>query len=242
MNYKQMRNEIYKKLDVTKLNSIGIRFEISHLCEKVGFSKYRKPLFSLPLSEVRNSEQIILLCFLTEKGESLSRFRSNGRFYSEYGWWEPDHPRYCKWHPSGMTLEESFQKDLLYSHDWEKAWRTRDGEVIPYPEMKDVHIANILYGNFPLTTGVVTEVRKRFCHIPIFRIDAEKAGACSSGIARFLRLINCESREALTIGELTEYIFSRNYGDMVSIVIGYHIHRYLKGDLIAKEPVKSMHL
>lgn len=228
MNYKEARNYIYKNIDVRKINALGIKFHIDHLNPETVHFTVGKPFLVLNLKkEVISDEKIILLANL-KKDPELAWGKGNVAYSPMWGGqWEVDHPRYCKWHPSGMTLEEAIQKDLFFSHNWEKAWRTREGEVIPYPEMGDWHLANILKGGFPLTKGVVAELRKRFCHLTVDRNLAETY-ACESGIFRFLKMTDNLNRNALSVGELSEYLFSGFYGEFISRIIGARIKQHLK--------------
>lgn len=87
---------------------------------------------------------------------------------------------------SSSIRGESLEKHINSLYREEYCWKTKEGDYIPFKELSNFHLANII-GKVPskIPKGIILETKRRFGNVIINEATVAFAGCCDRGIKAF---------------------------------------------------------
>jgi hypothetical protein len=199
---KKAITKLRKQFDITRLNSRGIYYRTDG--ETVQWYYQGDLMVETRFSDTCwfwSTSKLIILARIFKADPELYLWLDQNMVESRYGNFELNNPFWCSYFTPSTSVEEHIQ-DKLPSPNWDTHWLSKE-RAIPYEDLTNQHLANIIRGPFSLTEGIKSEVVKRF-GLDIIGDKFAKQYCCESGINLFKAHYGYEGRVCIPIKELVD--------------------------------------
>lgn len=212
--YKAEKRKLYGGIDRNEALKEGFRYEANTVTNQITWRKEGVSL-SFHLDEVKylNNRRLHNMWAFLYYWQDLEVISiSEGIIKSNGLYFELDHPFQCDRHSDGVLLKVWLEEN---SNQKNKYWVTSDNRQIPFEELSDYHLANIIgkKGEFdyPLPEEIADEVKKRFGLTRITERQIKKY-VCEDGVSIFKNRYNLHHLHDISVSFLVDHIdFSRPF-------------------------------